>query len=97
MTRGIRSVRLFITGRVQGVGFRWWCVSQATHLGLDGWVRNRLDGSVEAVATGPEDAVDDLVEACRHGPRGAAVEGVFVSDADPSEAGPHGFEQAPTA
>jgi len=92
-----RSVRLLIAGRVQGVGFRWWCVRQARHLGLDGWVRNRADGSVEVVARGPEDAVDDLIEACRHGPRGAAVESVGVADTGPSEAGPGGFTQAPTA
>ena len=96
MAQGTRSVRLFITGTVQGVGFRYWCVSQATRLGLDGWVRNLKDGSVEAVASGSEDAVDDLVEACRHGPNGAKVEGVFVSDADPTEAGMPGFSQYPT-
>lgn len=97
MTQGIRSVRLFITGQVQGVGFRYWCVSQATRLGVDGWIRNRRDGSVEAVASGPEDAVDDLIELCRHGPSGASVEGVFVSDADSTEAGMPGFTQDPTA
>lgn len=96
MSGRARSVRLLIAGRVQGVGYRWWCVRQAGHLGLDGWVRNRADGSVEAVAHGPEDAVDDLIEACRNGPRGAAVTSVQVSDVDPSEAGGPGFSQAPT-
>lgn len=97
MSGPTRSVRVIVTGKVQGVGYRWWCVRQAQHLGVDGWVRNRQDGSVEAVAHGPEDAVDDLIEACRNGPRGAAVTGVSVADADPSEAGSGGFSQAPTA
>lgn len=97
MTAGVRSVRLFITGRVQGVGYRYWCVRQATRLGLDGWVRNRLDGSVEAVAHGADQAVGELIEACRRGPSGAAVEGVHVSDADPSDAGMPGFREDPTA
>ena len=46
MTPDRRTVRLFITGRVQGVGYRIWCVREAGRLGLDGWVRNRRDGSV---------------------------------------------------
>ncbi len=96
MSGRTRSVRLLIAGRVQGVGYRWWCVRQAERLGLDGWVRNRADGTVEAVARGPEDAVDDLIEACRDGPRGAAVESVEVADADAAEAGGGGFTQAST-
>jgi len=97
MTAGTRSVRLFITGSVQGVGYRHWCVRQAAQLGLDGWVRNRLDGSVEAVAHGPAAAVVRFTQACRQGPRGAAVDGVYVSDADPLDAGLAGFRQEPTA
>lgn len=97
MTIGVKSVRLFITGQVQGVGYRFWCVRQAERLGIDGWVRNRLDGSVEAVAHGPAAAVEQFMQACRQGPRGAAVDGVHVSDADPSEAGMPGFRQDPTA
>ena len=97
MTADTKSVRLFITGRVQGVGYRYWCVRQAERLGLDGWVRNRLDGSVEAVAHGPAEAVDRFTQACRQGPGGAAVDGVYVSDADPGEAGMRGFRQDPTA
>ena len=97
MTEGNRTVRLFITGRVQGIGFRYWCVREAQRLGIDGWVRNRKDGSVEAVAHGTAEAVGALIEACRRGPSAAAVEEVHVSDADMMEAGPHGFREQPTA
>ncbi|HEY9567122.1 MAG TPA: acylphosphatase, partial [Thalassobaculum sp.] len=67
MTTGAKSVRLFITGRVQGVGYRDWCVREAGRLGIDGWVRNRRDGSVEAVAHGAAEAVDGFTQACRQG------------------------------
>lgn len=97
MTDATKSVRLFITGKVQGVGYRDWCVRQGEGLGLDGWVRNRLDGSVEAVASGTAEAVDQFMQACRQGPRGAKVEGVHVSDADSTESGMPGFQQYPTA
>lgn len=73
--------RLRIRGRVQGVGFRYWAVGQARVLGLKGWVRNRSDGSVEAVATGPQDALDLFILACRRGPRAARVDSVDVEDA----------------
>ena len=97
MTVGRRTVRLYVTGRVQGVGFRWWCVREAERLGLDGWVRTRRDGSVEAVAHGETAAVEALIEACRSGPPGARVDGVHVSDADTMEAGPRVFRQEATA
>lgn len=96
MTEETRTVHLVITGRVQGVGFRYWCVRQAGHLGLVGWVRNRRDGSVEAVAHGPSDAVAQLIDACRSGPAGASVSGVLVSDADTDEVGNGGFQQMAT-
>jgi acylphosphatase len=54
-------VRLIITGTVQGVFYRAWTVETASGLGLDGWVRNNADGTVEAVAAGPAEAVDRLV------------------------------------
>lgn len=91
-----RTVRLAISGRVQGVGYRYWCVRQAERLGLDGWVRNRPDGSVEAVARGPADAVEALIEACRQGPTAARVDGVDVTDAAADEAGASGFRQEAT-
>ena len=86
-----RAVRLTIQGRVQGVWFRGWTVDTATSLGLDGWVRNRRDGSVEALAAGPADAVEQLIQACHTGPSMAHVLNVDVRDApDP---GPTGFHQ----
>jgi acylphosphatase len=63
-----------IRGRVQGVGFRAWTEVTALERGLQGWVRNRRDGSVEALFVGPETPVAAMVAACRHGPRGAGVD-----------------------
>ncbi|MFQ5784091.1 MAG: acylphosphatase [Alphaproteobacteria bacterium] len=73
------AVRVRIEGGVQGVGFRYWTIDQAVALGLDGWVRNRGDGSVEAVFAGPEDVVRDMIERCRRGPSFARVTGVTES------------------
>jgi acylphosphatase len=93
----MRAVRLTIRGRVQGVGYRMWAVDAANSLGLDGWVRNRRDGTVEAVAAGDDRAVERFIEACRAGPTLAHVAGVEVADIDPAEAGRGGFEHRPTA
>jgi acylphosphatase len=87
-------LRLRIRGRVQGVGYRYWAVGQARALGLRGWVRNRADGSVEAVAEGTRDALDLFIAACRRGPRAARVEAVDVEDAD--EAIGQGFGEIAT-
>ena len=73
-----------IRGRVQGVGYRAWTERQALARGLEGWVRNRRDGSVEAVVVGPSETVADMLEACRRGPAGArvdAVEAIVTADA----------------
>ena len=78
----MRTVRLVITGRVQGVGYRMWAERAAVQLGIRGWVRNRIDGSVELLATGNGDAITALIEACRQGPRAAVVADVAVSDAE---------------
>ncbi|HSG95231.1 MAG TPA: acylphosphatase [Afifellaceae bacterium] len=77
---GQRSVRVRITGRVQGVGFRGWMVRQANARNIAGWGRNLSDGAVEAVFCGPSDVVDDMIEACKNGPNWANVTSVAVSD-----------------
>ena len=76
----IRTVRIIVTGRVQGVGYRAWAKREAETRGLSGWVRNRRDGSVEALFSGKSMVVDAMTEACRSGPRLAAVENVTVVD-----------------
>jgi len=68
--------RLVIEGRVHGVGYRDWMVREAARLGLDGWVRNRPDGRVEAVLAGPEPAVAELLSLARRGPTLARVDAV---------------------
>jgi len=85
--------QLVITGRVQGVGFRMYMERTARELGINGWVRNRRDGSVEAVVSGAPDAVDKIVEWSRRGPRAAVVANVQVSDASGSYGS---FETLPT-
>ena len=75
-----RAVRVTITGRVQGVGYRAFVVDEAMARGLAGWVRNRRDGSVEAVFCGDAGAVDQTIAACRKGPYAARVAEVRVSD-----------------
>ncbi|MGO4872306.1 MAG: acylphosphatase [Roseiarcus sp.] len=77
----IRNVRVIVSGRVQGVGFRAWVEREAEARRLSGWVRNRRDGSVEALFSGEATAVDAMVGACRSGPRMAMVENVTVVDA----------------
>jgi acylphosphatase len=85
-----KTVHVLIQGRVQGVGFRAWTHHQAELHGLKGWVRNRRDGAVEAVFSGPEDLVEVVLKACRQGPRGAVVERVEQLDSDESSVDPSG-------
>jgi acylphosphatase len=80
-----KRVRVVIEGWVQGVGFRAECRHEAQRLGLAGWVRNRGDGSVEALFSGPAPAVDEMLRWCEHGPANAEVSGVEVTEA-PEEA-----------
>jgi acylphosphatase len=88
-----KTVRLRITGRVQGVGFRAFVADEAERRGLVGWVRNRADHSVEAVISGEADIVDEMLEACRRGPYGARVENIAVEVASESDlSGRPGFE-----
>lgn len=86
---------LRIHGRVQGVGYRDWLRGEATARGLAGWVRNRRDGTVEALAVGRAETVAALVDSCYAGPSLAAVEKVELSHAEVPEA-LHGFERRPT-
>ena len=80
------AVHVRIEGRVQRVWFRAWTVQEATKRGLKGWVRNRSDGSVEAVFAGPEAQVTDMVQACWTGSPKSKVENVISEPADlPSE------------
>jgi len=72
--RAIRHVT--IRGRVQRVGYRAWTEYTALELGLEGWVRNRRDGAVEAVFAGPAATVEDMIAACREGPPGARVDAI---------------------
>ncbi|RIK99183.1 MAG: acylphosphatase [Proteobacteria bacterium] len=67
---------LVIRGRVQGVGYRAWAADEARMRGLEGWVRNRRDGSVEAVLAGPEAVVADMMAYCRRGPVSARVDAI---------------------
>jgi acylphosphatase len=71
-----------IRGRVQGVGYRAWLQHQALRLELEGWVRNRRDGSVEAVFGGSDEAVAAALDACHRGPPGARVDAVDQEDAE---------------
>lgn len=81
----MRAKRVVIQGRVQGVGYRDWMVAQAQALGVAGWVRNRPDGAVEALVYGEVDVVEELLRACRRGPRLAAVSRIEEDWADPPE------------
>ena len=85
-----RTVTVRIEGRVQGVYYRAWTYETATSLGLDGWVRNQDDGSVEAVFSGPPDIVAEMLERCKDGPPDARVTAVTVTDE--GGAPPPGFE-----
>lgn len=84
----MKSLRLIITGRVQGVGFRDWLTAAATDLALTGWVRNTGADAVEAVISGPTHAVDHCVALCWQGPAFARVTDIAIMDtAPPAESG----------
>jgi acylphosphatase len=78
------AVTVKVTGRVQGVAFRWYAVQEAERLGVTGWVRNEPDGSVAAHLEGEESAVDAMVAWCRRGPSYASVRQVAVTAAQPT-------------
>jgi acylphosphatase len=75
-------LQVMIQGRVQGVGYRAWVEHQARASRLEGWVRNRRDGSVEAVFAGPAKTVAEMIALCRHGPPSAKVTAVLKETAD---------------
>ncbi|SDB41958.1 acylphosphatase [Bauldia litoralis] len=89
-----KTLHLRIAGRVQGVGYRAWLCGEARSRGLTGWVRNRSDDTVEAVVSGPVDAVEAMVRLCREGPPAALVSGVETAAWD--ETLPDGFNGLPT-
>lgn len=88
------AVAVRIEGRVQGVWYRGWAEDEAERRGLCGWVRNRSDGSVEALFIGPEALVADMVEACRRGPPAARVSN--VTERSVQDDGSQGFRQRAT-
>jgi acylphosphatase len=91
------TLRLRITGRVQGVGFRDAMRREALHLGVRGWVRNRRDGSVEAVVQGSEEAVDAMLTWTRRGPAAARVADVVAAPATGEDDRPYaGFDWLPS-
>ena len=92
MSGTIRHVT--VRGRVQGVGYRYFIEREAQLRDLEGWVRNRRDGSVEALVQGTELAIAAIIDWARRGPPGAHVASVLVSEAGPESA--MSFEQRPT-
>jgi acylphosphatase len=81
----MRFVRLIIHGRVHGVGFRAFVEREAVQRGLDGWVRNRRDGSVETLIAGDELKLDEMIEVCGRGPAMARVDRMDIKEAEASD------------
>jgi acylphosphatase len=82
----VKAVTIKVTGRVQGVSFRWYARQEAERLGVAGWVRNDPDGTVAGLVEGDDEAVDAMVAWCRQGPSYAAVRDVAVTDVKPTGA-----------
>lgn len=76
----MRRMRFVVSGRVQGVGFRWFVRAEARPLGINGWIRNREDGAVEGEVEGREDAIDALAACLEVGPPSAIVTNVEMSE-----------------
>ena len=85
MAETTKAIRVRVTGRVQGVGFRDWVRRQANELGLKGWVRNEPDGSVAGLIAGAEDKVAEMIQRLWKGPRLASVSDVKTEPAAASE------------
>ena len=90
MAQEVKAVRVRITGRVQGVSFRFWTRGEAERLGLGGYVRNEADGSVSALIVGSTGAVATMIDRLWHGPPGASVSGVETQEEELAES-PKGF------
>lgn len=88
------TLRLRITGRVQGVGYRYWAQGEAERIGLSGWVRNCSDGCVEVLVSGEDAAVETFIERARIGPPAARVTAIERRAAEPPERA--GFRALPT-
>lgn len=86
-----RTVRVIVSGLVQGVGFRWYTVEEASRLGLVGEVGNRADGTVEVLAQGPSDSVARLIAWLYRGPRWAQVDDLRVEERPPGSLGHRNF------
>ncbi len=80
----MRRVRAVIEGRVHGVGFRWFAVQNAVRLNLKGWVRNNIDGSVEAVAEGEEPSMREFIAILKRGPSFADVTDISILEETPT-------------
>jgi acylphosphatase len=78
----MKTVRIIVKGKVQGVFYRASAKEEAAKLGLNGWVANRADGSVEAIASGEKSSVEKFIEWCRKGPVRAQVQEIIVEDAE---------------
>jgi len=83
-----KTLRVIISGRVQGIGYRAWTISAASSMGLKGWVRNRNDGSVEAVFSGDEKNVTAMIDSCKEGPPMARVERIETFTCNEELSGP---------
>ena len=94
MSDDITTLRLRIEGFVQGVSFRHFAIEEARNLGLNGWIRNRSDGTVEALASGDNAAVEKFVAACMKGPPGSRIANVELHKAEPPEE--KGFHRRPS-
>lgn len=90
----LRTVRVRIEGRVQGVGYRYWAERVAGELALSGWVRNRRDGAVEALFSGRAGDIAEMLRRCREGPPSAQVTSVTILEE--GGAAPSGFDVLPT-
>ena len=90
----ITSLRLRIEGSVQAVGYRNFMIAEARKLGVDGWVRNRSDGSVDALVCGETKAVEALIAACARGPEGSRIKHIDIETVEaPAE---KGFNRRPS-